>query len=141
MDWIKSISKWNTLFELKEDHEELGLKGWVFFVSDFAKDLKTGKLKYIITAPIFTGLGVGTGSASYVLEDIELIQLFIPIKKTFKEYAQELEDCYFKEEVTVYYCESCDEKFSVNKDMEVICCPYCKNQDIKELYMGSHSRI
>jgi hypothetical protein len=85
---------WYTLFELKEDHPKLGLKGWIFFIVDFAWDL-TDDLKYIISNPTFTGLGVSKGISSYIVSQNELEELFNPIDKTFKEYAKELEDDYF----------------------------------------------
>ncbi|MED2737189.1 hypothetical protein [Bacillus toyonensis] len=97
MNWTKNISRWDTLMELKEDHKVLGFKGWIYFVSDFARDLKTDKLKCVIHTPTFTGIGVGTGIDCYVLDDEELMQLFKPIEKTFKEYEKELEDNYFKQ--------------------------------------------
>ncbi|EEM25709.1 hypothetical protein bthur0003_55760 [Bacillus thuringiensis serovar thuringiensis str. T01001] len=43
--------------------------------------------------------------------------------------------------IDVYYCESCEEEFAVNKDREVVCCPHCESQDIEKSYTGSHSRI
>lgn len=43
--------------------------------------------------------------------------------------------------IDVYYCESCEEEFAVNKGREVVCCPHCESQDIEKSYTGSHSRI
>ncbi|MGN5650863.1 hypothetical protein [Bacillus sp. Brlt_9] len=97
MNWTKDVSRWHTLMELKEDHKVLGFKGWIFFISDFTRGLKTEELQFVINTPTFTGIGVGTGIDSYVLDEEELMQHFNPIKKTFKEYAKELEDNYFKQ--------------------------------------------
>ena len=96
MNWTKNISKWNTLFELKEDHDTLGVKGWTFFVAEFVRDLQSTDLKYVISNPTFTGLGAGAGIACFVVSDEELQMLFQPLEQTFQEYEKEIEDDFFK---------------------------------------------
>ena len=91
------MERWSTLLNLKENHEKLGFKEWYYFIVDFAQDLN-GEFKYIISNPTFTGFGVGTGVSSFILSKDEIDELFIISNKTFKEYAKELGEEYFKYE-------------------------------------------
>jgi hypothetical protein len=95
MSWIKDIEIWNTLFELKEDHPNLGFKGEKFFAFDFPQELSTGKIKTCIANPTFTGLGLGKGIFSFLVTDEELEKYFTPIDKTFKQLEKEYEKEYF----------------------------------------------
>lgn len=97
MNWTKDIEIWNTLFELKADHEKLGRKGNMYFVVDFVRDLHSDDFKNIVSAPVFSGFDVGVGTTSYVLTDEDLLALFQPIEKTLREYKKEMQDNYFKE--------------------------------------------
>lgn len=89
------MQAWHTLLELKEDHKELGLKGWVYFISDFPKNIETGELDYVLHQPTFTGLGVGTGAVSFVVKDHQINEFFNVLDKTFEDYAEELKRNYF----------------------------------------------
>jgi hypothetical protein len=91
-----SLKRWHTLLELKENHKSLGLKGWVFFIVDFPINLETNVLEYVIAQPTFTGVGVTTGILSYTLKREKISEMFTVSKKTFEEYAKELEADYFK---------------------------------------------
>lgn len=92
-----SLQRWHTLLELKENHKSLGLKGWVFFIVDFPINLETNVLEYVIAQPTFTGLGVTTGILSYTLKREKINEIFTVSKKTFEEYAKELEADYFNQ--------------------------------------------
>ncbi len=89
------MQAWHTLLELKDNHNRLGFKGWTFFIVDFPIDVETGEMFYMIGNPTFTGLGVTTGTSSYILNKKQVNELFNVMGKTFKEYAKELEDEYF----------------------------------------------
>ena len=91
------MKRWDTILELKENHHVIGLKGMYFFIVDFVRDLKTPDLKYVISTPTFSGMGVGPGIASFVLDKEELECFFVPIEKTFDEYQRELKEAYLKE--------------------------------------------
>jgi hypothetical protein len=85
MSWIKEISVWETLFELKESNSSLGLKGQIFFATDFAKDLETGKFKTVIAYTVFNGMDLGKGIASFIATDEQLNENFTLIGKSFVE--------------------------------------------------------
>lgn len=89
------LQRWNTLLTLKENHKSLGLKGWIFFIVDFPKNIKTNNLEYVIAQPTFTGMGVGVGIFTFILTKEEIEQYFKVSTKTFQEYAKELEEDYF----------------------------------------------
>lgn len=91
-----SYQAWHTLLELKEDHKQLGFKGWIFFITSFPYDLETDELRYVIANPTFTGLGVTSGITSYVLTKSELDKLFNILEQTFDDHARELEEDYHK---------------------------------------------
>lgn len=91
------MQRWHTLLELKENHKNLGLKGWIFFIVDFPMNITSGELDYVIAQPTFTGVGVGTGISSYVLKEDEINKFFNILDKTFNEHAKELEANYFKQ--------------------------------------------
>jgi hypothetical protein len=96
MSWTKEISVWKTLFVLKESNSSLGLKGEIFYATDFAKDLETGEFKTIIAYTTFNGRDLGKGITSLVVTDEQLEKNFVLIEKTFMELEVEKRKAFFE---------------------------------------------
>lgn len=94
MSWINEIQLWNTLFELNENHQNLGLKGEIFFAYDFPQELSTGEVKTCISYTAFSGMHLGKGISSFLVTDKELEKYFQPIQKTFKQLQDERQQEY-----------------------------------------------
>lgn len=89
--------KYETLLSLKEDHNDLGLKGTIYFISDLPRNIATKKTNLIISTPTFKGLGVGSGICTFVLTKEQVDELFEVLDKTFDEYAEELQRGFYEE--------------------------------------------
>lgn len=88
---------WHDMFELREHHEKLGVKGMKFFIFDFAQCIKEDSFKYIVAQPVFSGMHTGASFAKFIIDKKELDDFFKHIRMTFEDYAKELDQPYIEE--------------------------------------------
>ena len=87
--WVNELRSWDTLFELQAEHPRLGLRGDLYFSTDYVLDLAAGTYRHVITYPAFSGYSVGKGISAFAVTDAELETYFQPVAKTLRELEQE----------------------------------------------------